>query len=219
MISKIKSMVFLAKGKFSKSKFHIEQNKYVKFGFILGIILFVSIICIYKFHPIVLDKSLNNKTNLAMLHEITEIKNQLDDLSLSPGNKQQEFIQGISKKIESIQKLLIDIAKKDDVTKISSQLVLMKNDVNMQMNDIKKSVSEKLNSKEYLEPEALPFQIIAVDVISGFPYVSVNYANHVIPLGTSDILAGWRLVIADFDTNSAEFVNEKNQYVKVNLQG
>jgi len=65
----------------------------------------------------------------------------------------------------------------------------------------------------------LPFHVLAVDVIAGEAYVSVDYAHHVSPMALDDLLGSWRLDSADYDSNTAEFVNEKNQFVRVNLKG
>ena len=60
--------------------------------------------------------------------------------------------------------------------------------------------------------------MVSVDRIAGLPYVSVDYAKHISPLAVGDQLAGWRVMAAYFDAGVAEFVNDKDQYVKVVIQ-
>ncbi len=87
------------------------------------------------------------------------------------------------------------------------------------MLDLKKSVSSSLGNKEYLDSSLLPFQVISIDVIGGEPYISINYADHISPLGVGDLLVGWRVTSADSDQGIAVFVNEKNQFIRISLQG
>jgi hypothetical protein len=161
-----------------------------------------------------------NKKNDAVMRELNEISAEVHTVSMNPNIKEQnkEF-DLIEKNIAAVQQTIADVAKSSDVQKVSNQITSVKDDVDFQMNDIKKAVSEGMGNKQYLDESSLPFSIISVDVVSSEPYVSVNYADHITPLGISDTLANWRLVSADFDGRSAEFVNEKNQYVKISLKG
>lgn len=165
--------------------------------------------------------ALQSKKSDTILHELGDISVQIQQIALNPNEskKAQAALKTMQKDISFIEKSIAEIAKASDVQKVSSQIESVKEDVDTQMSDIKKTVSESMGNKQYLEPGVLPFRVVAVDVIGGQPYVSVNYADHVTPLGVSDLLAGWRLVAADYDDNFAEFVNEKKQYIKVNLQG
>ena len=83
----------------------------------------------------------------------------------------------------------------------------------------KKWSQELMAENNTLKPRSLSFQVVAVDIIGGLPFVSVNDESHLFPLGLGDTLAGWELVSADYDAGIAEFANKNNQYVKVNAQG
>jgi hypothetical protein len=164
--------------------------------------------------------SLQNKRSESILHELSDINATLHNVSSNPANaKQQEFFRSLEKEILTIQQSIVDVARGSDIQKVARQIALVKDDVDSQINDLKKAVSENTGNKQYLDVSALPFHVISVDVIAEQSYVSVDYANHILPFAISDFLAGWRVVSADYDSGIAEFVNEKNQYVKVSLQG
>jgi hypothetical protein len=150
-----------------------------------------------------------NKHTEIILRKLNDINATLHDVSSKPANaKQQAVLQSI-----------VNVAKGSDIKMVSSQIALAKDDIDSQLNNLKKSISESVGSKQYLDEKVLPFHVISIDVIAGQSYVSIEYAHHILPLATSDLMAGWRVISADFDSGIAEFVNEKNQYVKVSLQG
>ena len=184
-------------------------------------VLFFSIISGHKNMNVTDLISLQNKRSEAILRELNDINSVLHNVESNPSNtKQQQLaLQTLEKDIASTQKSMIDVAKSTDIQKVSSQIALVKDDIDSQISDLKKAVSKSIGSKEYLDASALPFHVISVDVIAGQPYVSVEYASHVSPLSAGDLLVGWRVVSAEYDTGISEFVNEKNQYVKVSLQG
>jgi hypothetical protein len=161
-----------------------------------------------------------NKHTEIILRKLNDINATLHDVSSKPANaKQQAVFQSLENEILNIQQSIVNVAKGSDIKMVSSQIALAKDDIDSQLNNLKKSISESVGSKQYLDEKVLPFHVISIDVIAGQSYVSIEYAHHILPLATSDLMAGWRVISADFDSGIAEFVNEKNQYVKVSLQG
>jgi hypothetical protein len=80
---------------------------------------------------------------------------------------------------------------------------------------------EKLEQEKkqavYLQPSNLPFQIQHIDNIQQHNVVTVYYDNTTFPLDIGDYLASWKLIAADFSRQKAEFMNNKQQYVVVDL--
>jgi hypothetical protein len=185
------------------------------------VLLIVSAIATHKSTNINDIVSLQNKRSDAILRELNDINSILHDVENNPlNNKQQQVtLQALQKDIASAQKFMTDVAKNSDIQKISTQLSSVKDDIDSQMSDLKKAVSKSVGSKEYLDASTLPFHVLSVDVIAGQPYASVEYAGHVSPLSIGDTLVGWRAITIDYNENVSEFVNDKNQYVKVSLQG
>ena len=165
--------------------------------------------------------SLQNKRAATILHELEDIQSALHRIESNPLNskQQQTGLQSLEKDMAIAQKNMTDAAKVSDIQKLSSEINLVKNDIDTQINDLKKAISEPLGNKSFLEASALPFRVVSVDVIAGEPYVSLEYANHISPLTIGDLLAEWRVVSADYESSTAEFINTKNQHVKVNVHG
>ena len=184
-------------------------------------VLFLSIILFHKNTNVNDVVSSQNKRSEAILRELNDINSVLHDVESNPFNtkQQQMSLQSLEKDIASTQKSMIEVAKSSDIQKVSGQLASVKDDIDTQMSDLKKAISESTAGKQYLEASALPFHVISVDVIAGQPYVSVEYASHVSPLAVGDSLTGWRVTSSDYESGVAEFANEKNQSVKVSLQG
>jgi hypothetical protein len=162
-----------------------------------------------------------NKRSETILRELNDINSILQVAENNSLNSQQQQValEMVEKNITSIQKAVVDIATNADLQKISTQIANTKNDIDFQFSDLKKSISSSTLGKEYINESKLPFHIISVDIIGNEPYVSVNYENHVFPLAIGDKLADWDLLEADYDSGTAEFTNDKNQHVKINLQG
>jgi hypothetical protein len=163
--------------------------------------------------------SLQAKQNEVVLHELNEMKSYLQEAESGPFNtkQQQTILKSLEKDINNAEKSLQDNAKVEDIKKVSTQIASAQNDIDSHLNEIKKALSENTGSKEYLDKSALPFHVISVDVIAGQPYVSIEYANHITPLAVGDVLIDWRVIRADYEASMAEFVNDKNQHVKISL--
>lgn len=187
----------------------------------LILILTISNIATHKSSSIKDQMSIQNKRSESILHELNEINAILHDVEKNPHNtkEQQDALQTLEKNIISTQKSLIDVAKNTDIQKISTQLTSVKDDIDSKMDDLKKAVSKNIADKEYLDASKLPFHVLSIDIIAGQPYTSIEYAGHVSPLSVGDRLAGWRVIGMDYNEALAEFINDKNQYIKVSLQG
>lgn len=163
---------------------------------------------------------MHNKRSEFILRELNTIQSQLDVLSGNTNNqKQQSAFNTIQNELSALQQSMVAFAKASDIQKVSSQIASIKDDVDLKMGDIKQAIMGNNGGKHYLDPQVLPFHVVAVDVIAGLSYVSVDYSNHISPLAVGDVLAGWRVVAAYYEAGVAEFMNDKNQYVKVTMQG
>jgi hypothetical protein len=148
------------------------------------------------------------------------IQKQVDIFSGNTNNpKQQSVLNTIQSELSTLRESMVEVAKTSDIQKVSSQITSVKDDVDIKMSDMMHAVTSFNGGKQYLDLNALPFHVLSVDMIAGLPYVSVDYSNHVSPLTVGDWLAGWQVVAAYNEAGVAEFVNDKNQYVKVIVQG
>ena len=195
-----------------------ERNKLLS---ILGIILPIIMVALIASHNKNTVTASQNKRNEAILRQLNEINAVIHDVENNPRNtKQQQIVlQALEKDVSFVQKSLKDVAKSTDIHKVSDQIASIKDDVDSQLSDLKKSISTNHSNSQYLTTNDLPFHVLSVDVIAGQPYVSVDYASHIAPIGVGDLLAGWRVITVDYDTETAEFIKENDQHVKITLSG
>lgn len=189
---------------------------------IAGSVGLLLLAMLFFYHVIAKNRiiSMQNKHSEFILHELNTIQSQLEVFSGNTNNqKQQSMLNTIQAELSALQQSMVALAKASDIQKVSSQIASVKDDVDVKMGDIKQVMMSSSGGKHYLDARALPFRVIAVDVIAGLPYVSVDYSDHVSPLALGDTLAGWRVVAAYDEAGVAEFMNDKNQYVKVVIQG
>ncbi|MCD6047005.1 MAG: hypothetical protein K0S08_652 [Gammaproteobacteria bacterium] len=150
-------------------------------------------------------QNLQENTAKATLKQINDIRDQLEALQTSPQSS------------DAFKENLVKI--NSGLGDVQQSILTMKDDMDSQMSELKKEVNSNPNMKQYLDAKELPFKVISIDVIDQQPFASVNYDNHILPLAVQDALAGWVLDKADFATATAEFKNDKDQYVKVIIQG
>ncbi len=157
----------------------------------------------------------NDHESQSITAQLNIVQRAISQLSYHNQNPEdfKESLNSISNNMISLQKSVDQSAKTSDIDKITAQTVLIKQNID----ELKKLVAESGNGKEYLDVKNLPFKVISVDVISQQPFVSINYQNHITPLGIGDTIAGWQIVSADYDNAQAEFKNDKDQYIKVKL--
>lgn len=166
--------------------------------------------------------SLQQKKNSGLiLRKVNEINDALTILKSYPTlTKQQEIaFQNMEKNIFSLQKGIYESAKTSEIQKMSNQIESFKDDIHTYLGELKRLITGASGNKQFIDASILPFHVIAVDVIAGQAYVSVDYDNHIFPLAIGDILAGWRVNNTDYDLNRVEFVNAKNEFIRLNMKG
>jgi hypothetical protein len=184
--------------------------------------IFIFSLALFSYHVLSGHHAalIQNKQGEIVLRELSAIQSELKiALHHTRSQKQQAVLSTLQQELLSVQQSITATAKVSDIQKVSGEIASVKDDVDLQMSDIKKAMAGTSNGKQYLEASTLPFHIVSVDSIAGLPYVSVDYEHHVSPLAVGDQLAGWQVVAANNDVGVAEFVNDKNQYVKVLATG
>lgn len=199
-----------------------QERKY----FILTIIgflifLYVAMSAGHKNSTIANAISMQNKRIETILHDITAVNAIIQEANSNQfyTKQQQAALQTLEKNILETQQSLINVAKTSDIQKISTQIINIKENMDSQLNDIKKIIAQDDNKKHYINENPLPFHVISIDVIAGQTYISMEYDNYISLLSVGDALAGWKVINIDFNNMSAEFENETHQYYKFVLQG
>lgn len=200
-------------------RFYRHANKFFFYGSSL-IGLALLLLLIFMLHH--QDSSLsdlsvhdNEHTNV-VLNQLENINSQLQQLANNPVNSKQ--VQAALLNITQDIAVVKAATLKDqiDLKNVSQQVISMHTDVNSQMEEMRNTLANNI-SKHYLDSHLLPFQVLSVDVISGQPFVSINYAHHITPLMVGDSLAGWQITAADYASGVVEFKNAKDQYIQISL--
>lgn len=197
----------------------IRSKKRLMILFAIIFLLFITGV-IFKNHLIKNNSSLQKQNNAVIISKLNEINEELIIVKDQSSEKNQVFLlQKLQKDISSIKSSFGEIAKTSDIKNISDQIITAKTELNGKMDEVKRFFSENIGEKKYLEANILPFQVLTIDVIAGQSYVSIDYLNHVLPLSIGDMLAGWRVTDLNYGNKVAEFVNAKNQFIRVTMQG
>lgn len=192
------------------------SKNYVRWGMVTVVAVFFIAFLLSLYHRdnqlthLVLQ--MESKRNV-LLGQLGDIHTQLDKLTVNaPDSGAQPELLKISNELVDVEKNVNGVAKSAELQKIMA-------DMDLHFNDLEKTVATSSNSKQYLDVKALPFTVIAIDVISQQPFVSVDYDHHVTPLGVGDSLAGWKVVDANYGAVEVEFKNDQGQYVRINTVG
>lgn len=155
--------------------------------------------------PIVASQNLQAKRSQIIMNQLNDIHDKVQALQLSPQSG------------EALKVMLVSINA--EIGDVKQSLDAMKSDMDSQMNDIRKAVTQNPNAKQYIDSKELPFKVISIDVIAQQPYASVDYDHHITALGVGDALAGWQVTETDYQKATVEFKNSQDQYIKIVTQG
>ncbi len=98
---------------------------------------------------------------------------------------------------------------KSSTEQLQSQLVMIKKELAL--------MSDKKMHHHELSASSLPFTVVSIDNIQQSEVVTINYAHRIIPLEIGDALAGWTLISASNIDQKAQFRNQNDNDVSLNL--
>tara|TARA_R110002167_G_scaffold93474_7_gene250495 strand:- start:6278 stop:7120 length:843 start_codon:yes stop_codon:yes gene_type:complete len=139
----------------------------------------------------------------------SKMNNQKTVVDLGPIKQQ---LQSVDKQVQEISKKsnqYISIAIKEQTKLLTAQL----KDIKKEVNQLKPQADGRIK----VALKSLPFKIVAIDNIQGDNIVSVTYDYRTVPLSLNDTLVGWKLAKVDFTHQTAEFTNNKKEYVSFDM--
>ncbi|HVV68005.1 MAG TPA: hypothetical protein VHE99_03055 [Gammaproteobacteria bacterium] len=176
---------------------------------------FTLVSVMHQYHNAGQAAGITTKRNLQILSELNDLHSQvqqLSSLSSKPGELKTTLVR-LDTELTDLEKEIANTAKSTEVQKLSVQLSDMQSD----LGDLSQTFAAQFTNKKYIDAKKLPFHVLSLDVISEQPFISVDYNHHIIPLGIGDSLATWKIMSADYDTQTVELTNAQGQYVKITL--
>lgn len=196
-----------------------ENNKIFLFGTSLFAVGFLTSLALYPKTEVV-----NTKQDLTIYKALSE---KMDNIQAQIGKVNLEIKKPQDKvDLTSITKEISRISGNLDSVKSDTNNVLAKSNRNnnILINEIKdvkeKVVAIKGSSKEtkYVDAKQLPFEILSIDVVQEVPVISIRYHFENFDLEKGDKIAGWKIRGLKYNNQIAEFINDKNEHVKISLQ-
>lgn len=163
----------------------------------------------------VLDQQTNQAESL--YHDI----NQLTQAINTNNHLTQNEINQLTQQVQALQLRAQQLSNQSDVKQIaqslndSSQLLSQKI---TQLESNVKEVKQVLQPHDFIDAKNLPFNVISVDIWNGTPYATVAIDGENELMGINETRSGWTVDSMDFATRQIIFRNNKDQFIKIQLE-
>ena len=152
--------------------------------------------------------------------QLSTISSQLDALAHQLSNNQAYVnLDKVQQSLAQLQHQLQNMTASSNA-EITKQIHHSTAQLQKQLTGVKHTM-ERLMQKQHhrqLAPSNLPFKVISIDTIQQANVVTVSFDHRFLPLDIGDSLSGWQLMKAKADAMTAEFKNDHQQYVTVDLR-
>jgi len=155
------------------------------------------------------------------------LSEQLTDISAKLGSVEQKISGGHAYvNLDQVRMKLSDLhAEVTSLAAQSNQLITRQirastDQLQSELVTIKKELALMSNKKLHhhqLSASSLPFKVVSIDNIQQSEVVTINYVHRIVPLEIGDALAGWTLISASNVDQKAQFRNQNDNYVSLNL--
>jgi len=164
-------------------------------------------------------KTIDNQTNqvASLYHDI----NQLTQVIASNNHLTQNEISQLSQQVQAIQLRAQQLSDQDDVKQLSQSLSTsnqMLSDKIAELQSNVNDVKQVLQPHNFIDPKNLPLKVISVDIWDGTPYATVSIDDQEDLMGVNESRAGWTVDSIDFASHQIVFRNDKNQFIKIQLE-
>ncbi|MFN7098192.1 MAG: hypothetical protein ACK4PR_11640, partial [Gammaproteobacteria bacterium] len=160
-------------------------------------------------------------TQLYVNEKLNDIQAKLSVIehSLQHDNSTQNIVK-LESDIQTINQHIQHITQ-DNTQSVETTISVNSQRLQQQITSLMQLVQHIEQSRQkmvYLTARALPFKVVALDSIQGQGVVTIDYHYDTFPIEKDDAIAGWRLTKADYSLQTAEFVNDKEQHVLIQLK-
>ena len=194
---------------------------------VVAIVIFSIItFCLVLQHEESVTKFEKQKQEQLIISQTEQLSSELSDISVKISDVQKQLQSGDNQDIQEVQKTLLALSEQVKTIADNSNTIIEKAiEVNtyklqQQLGSIQTQLVEIKDHKDKLnivDANQLGFQVVDIFNMDHKDIVSVHYGAHTVPIIEGESIAGWSLSSASFATQRADFVNEKNQHVIINL--
>lgn len=170
-----------------------------------------------------IEKQINDLKPLTAVNDnligITTKLNNIETQVLKPSTNVEPLQQQITNLTEETKAL--NKENKESKELISTSIDNVARDLKESLSGIEDELldlNEKQKQAVFIKEDNLPFGVLHIDNIQGNTIATIRYNNTIFPISEGENLAGWRLIRAAFHEQEAEFVNDKNEHVRVSLK-
>lgn len=204
----------------------ISGNKKIVVGVTLVILFVITTATVVTRHNDKVSKIQKQREEQQLLSQTRNLHSELSNISMEIADVQRQLQSGDEKDIQSIEKTLMALSDQVKTIADSSNTIIEKaiemntHKLQKQLGNIQTQLTEIKDHKEkvsIVSPEELGFEVVDIFNMDHENIVSIHYGAHTVPIVEGENIAGWKLVHVSFNDQKAEFVNDKNQHVIVNL--
>lgn len=215
---------YFGRVKFDKGMLNTRKRKIVAISAASILVLFFVALIFH--HREKVEKIEKKKQEQLILSQTSNLHSELSNISIKIADVQKKLQSGDEKDIQSIEKTLTTLSDQVKTIADSSNTIIEKaielntHKLQQQLGNIQTQLTEIKDHKDkvsIVSPDQLGFEVVDIFNMDHENIVSIHYGAHTVPLVEGENIAGWKLAHVSFNDQKAEFVNDKNQHVIVNL--
>lgn len=200
-------------------------NGHAKFVLIhLLIMLVIAIVFLCYFFLLAHFPANNNKIMQAKQYYInqtlTDMQGKLSVIEQElHANNSNKTLNKLENDLHDINQHVQDILQSNTQV-IESSLQANSQQLQQQLATLTHTVSnlqQSIQPISYLSPKALPFKVLSIDDIESVPVITIIYHDDTFPIEKGESIADWQVVGANYEKQTAEFINDKQQHVIIRL--
>lgn len=181
-----------------------------------------------------IDKSSDEHRTRIATYQLNTIDNQVNEVSTlyqdmnqltktitTDNHLTQNEITQLSEEVQAVQTRAQELSDQKDLSQLSQSLSQSNQLLSQKVVDLENNVSDVkqiLQPYTFIDPKNLPFKVISLDVWDGTPYATVNIDGEEDLMGLNETRSGWTVDSMDFVNRQIVFKNQKDQYIKFQLE-
>lgn len=192
----------------------------------MAVLLVVILVTTLFLQSTVKKPNVDTAKDQQVLLQTKDLHTKLSHISLEIAAVQRKLKSGDKNNMEQVNTTLMALSNEVKTIADSSNTIIEKaieintHKLQEQLGSIETQLTEIKGNKAKVDmvgADQLGFDVVDIFNMAHENIVSVRYGAHTVPLIVGESLAGWKLVHVSFNDQKAEFANEHNQHVIINL--